>query len=496
MYDSNHIDDFEEYLQHQVNDHRMYPSDRVWQNIRGKINTPKRWPALSVFAVLIISGLIIGTILNKPVPDSVTPNFVYSLQTPVGEEIKKPDEIAKSNNQFADNNYSVEQLTSRTINDVVEKIKIDQAIAMQLSGSDQISPAENNFTANVQNLNNPEPEVALAKPSQKNILTANADVQINTYPVTFKNIDNYLFDVTSRLRSLLSTGAAVPYKGGAAFFISGRKEFSYDNNFDLKVSGDRKELLPSLNQLGKTSSRFDFRFYVTPSVSYRRLKESDNHSTQKDNLAGASLESDFRIDPSVAINHSAAIGYETGVGLGYKLSNKFVFTGGFQFNVSQYKINAFLYKDEPTVFTLNEGAYSSTVNTISSLRSVSGTKPLTIKNRYYQLSMPVGLEWNILNRGKFNWGVGTSIQPTYTFDKQPLIISSNYKNYADGSAYVRNWNVNANLETFFGYTTGGYRWQLGPQLRYQMLPSLVDRYPNKEYLINYGLKIGVVKQLK
>jgi hypothetical protein len=57
-------------------------------------------------------------------------------------------------------------------------------------------------------------------------------------------------------------------------------------------------------------------------------------------------------------------------------------------------------------------------------------------------------------------------------------------------------NLNANLESFFGYTIGSYRWQIGPQVRYQMLPSLVDKYPNREYLINYGLKIGVVKKLK
>ena len=56
--------------------------------------------------------------------------------------------------------------------------------------------------------------------------------------------------------------------------------------------------------------------------------------------------------------------------------------------------------------------------------------------------------------------------------------------------------INANAETFLGYTTGSYRWQIGPQVRYQMLPSLVDKYPNREYLFNYGLKVGVVKQLK
>ena len=101
----------------------------------------------------------------------------------------------------------------------------------------------------------------------------------------------------------------------------------------------------------------------------------------------------------------------------------------------------------------------------------------------------------MLSNSKFSWSLAGALQPTYTFDKQPLIISSNFKNYADGSAYVRNFNLNTNLETYFGYASGSYRWQIGPQIRYQLLPSLVDKYPNKEYLINYGLKIGVVKQL-
>ncbi|HYJ64049.1 MAG TPA: hypothetical protein VEV62_09925, partial [Parafilimonas sp.] len=185
-----------------------------------------------------------------------------------------------------------------------------------------------------------------------------------------------------------------------------------------------------------------------------------------------------------------------GLGLGYQLNKKFTLTGGFQFNISQYEIDAFLYKDEPVVLTLDEGKFSSTINTVSSLRSIAGSKPLTIKNRYYQISMPLGIDWMAWTSNKLSWGLAGSLQPTYTFDKQPLIISSNYKNYTDGSAYVRNWNVNANLESYFGYTTGSYRWQLGPQVRYQLLPSLVDKYPNREYLINYGLKIGVVKQLR
>lgn len=498
MHDSNDRDDFEEYLKDQVSSHRMYPSDRVWQNIRGKVHTPKKWPALSVFTVLIISGLLIGTLLNKPAPDAITPNFAFSLQSPQDERSSKANEQAKDNTQLA-NNYVVDQLTTRSINTVAEKIRIDNAIALQLAAiEDQIKTTGSNITvANMQQHVNtystPDASGSI-KPViiAENNITANGGINESSPSFTFRNIDNYFFNVTSRLRSILKSDPLHTSAGGAAFFLSSKNDFNYDY-LDLRVLPEHKDLLPSLKDLGKGSSRFDFRFYITPAVSYRRIKENNEPVKQS---SSASLQSDLRIDPSVAINHSPALGYETGLGLGYKLNNKFTLTGGFQFNISQYKINAFSYKDEPAAVVLDEGAYSSTVNTVSSLRSVSGTKPLTIKNRYFQLSMPVGIEWNILNRGRFSWGLGTGVQPTYTFDKQPLIISSNYKNYTDGSPYVRNWNVNANLETFLGYTTGSYRWQIGPQLRYQMLPSLVDKYPNKEYLLNYGVKIGVVKQLK
>ena len=241
-----------------------------------------------------------------------------------------------------------------------------------------------------------------------------------------------------------------------------------------------KQYLLALEQLGKKSSRFDFRFYVTPSVSYRRLKEKSQTTVQVNTV---SVESSYKVKPSQAINQSPAIGYETGFGLGYALTNKLTLTGGFQFNISQYKIDAFLYKDEPAVVTLGEGKFSNNINTVSSLRSIPGTKPLTINNRYYEISMPLGIDWMAWKNNRFSFGFAGAVQPTYTFDKQPLIITSNYKNYADGFNYVRNWNINANVESYFGYTTGSYRWQIGPQFRYQVLPSLVDKYPNREYLV-------------
>lgn len=489
MSEFNHKDKFEEYLKQQASEHRMYPSDYVWKNIRKKIHTPKKWPALSIVTVLIISALVIGTVLNKPVPDTVTANFHFTLQS-VENTLPEKSTSKSANTQInvIDEHYSAEQLTSNTIIAAVEKIKIDNAVAKQL-----IEPYINatEKTSVVASASEAEPTVKTL--TLRNADAGNFKIKIGNTSSALGNANYYLFNLTSRLKSILNTNPSQTRSGGVAFFQSGNTSLAY-NDFDLQVKPEHTELFPkALEQLGKNSDRFNFRFYITPSISYRHLSEHNQTSNKETNTV--SLESSYKVNPSQAIHHNPAIGYETGFGLGYQLNNKFTLTGGFQFNISQYKIDAFVHKDEPVALILDEGKFSSTVDAVSTLRSIPGTNPLTIKNRYYQLSMPVGLEWTIWNNNRFSWSVAGALQPTYTFDKQPLIISSNYKNYTDGSAYVRNWNLNTNLETYFGYTTGDYRWQIGPQIRYQLLPSLVDKYPNKEYLINYGIKVGVVKQL-
>jgi hypothetical protein len=489
MKETSHRDDLEEYLKQQASEHRMYPSDHVWRNIRKKIHTPIKWPALSVLTVLTISALVIGTVLNKPVPDTVTANFHFSLQSPANIVAEKaPADVKSIQTNVADEHYSVERLTSNTITAAVEKIQMDNAVRIQLAQTVKIPDA---YFASASNTPSAVTKVTTQKSEDIVAVQNKTPLSGNT----LSNINYYLFDVESRLRSILNAGPSQNTAGGVAFFQSGNNLSYHGFDIDLKVGSEYKELLPqALEQLSKNSSRFDFRFYITPSVSYRHLHEQKQNVQQQVNTV--SLESSYKVKPSEAIHQSPAIGYETGFGLGYALNKRFTLTGGFQFNISQYKIDAFLYKDEPVALTLDEGNFSSTVNTVSSLRSIPGSEPITIKNRYYQISIPIGIEWLAWNNDKFSWGLAGALQPSYTFDKQPLIISSNFKNYADGSEYVRNLNLNANLESFFGYTIGSYRWQIGPQVRYQMLPSLVDKYPNREYLINYGLKIGVVKKLK
>jgi hypothetical protein len=71
------------------------------------------------------------------------------------------------------------------------------------------------------------------------------------------------------------------------------------------------------------------------------------------------------------------------------------------------------------------------------------------------------------------------------------MLSTDYKNYTEVPWLSRKWNVNTSIETYVAYSTGKMNWQIGPQVRYQLLSSYISKYPLKENLFDFGLRIGM-----
>src|SRR6476469_453706 len=59
-------DELENFLQQQADDHRMYPSDKLWRNIQLTLHGETRWPALTYISIFIIAALVVTTLLMKP----------------------------------------------------------------------------------------------------------------------------------------------------------------------------------------------------------------------------------------------------------------------------------------------------------------------------------------------------------------------------------------------------------------------------------------------
>ena len=135
---------------------------------------------------------------------------------------------------------------------------------------------------------------------------------------------------------------------------------------------------------------------------------------------------------------------------------------------------------------------------ISAHYTQSNSDPIILRNRYYEVAAPIGMDYKVFEgtSGAVTINVAATVQPTYTFDKEPFVITNDYKNYADGSSLMRNWNINSSVEAYISYKIGALRWQIGPQFRYQHLPTYGGGYPIREHLLDYGIKLGFTKSLR
>jgi oligoribonuclease NrnB/cAMP/cGMP phosphodiesterase (DHH superfamily) len=112
------------------------------------------------------------------------------------------------------------------------------------------------------------------------------------------------------------------------------------------------------------------------------------------------------------------------------------------------------------------------------------------------LSIPIGFDYRILGNKKVNLSVASTIQPSYIFANYSYLISTNLRNYAKAPDLNRKLNVNGAMEASLNFNSGGFKWSIGPQYRYQLMSSFKNKYPIRENLMDFGIKLGVIKTIK
>jgi len=217
----------------------------------------------------------------------------------------------------------------------------------------------------------------------------------------------------------------------------------------------------------KHKSKLGYQVYFTPTVSYRTL--NDNHIN------------------NVAL-HKPDFGFEMGLAVKYPVTKKMKIRAGLQFNVNRYGIRTYNTSTEMATIRLKD---RDVVSTATNYNNFSGYRPNWLENFYFQVSSPIGVELNLSGNKNVRFGVASTIQPTYVLGDKAYLISSDYKNYVEVPKLIRHWNVGTSVETFVAYSTGTLKWQVGPQVRYQLLSSFVKTYPVKENLFDFGLKVGI-----
>lgn len=243
------------------------------------------------------------------------------------------------------------------------------------------------------------------------------------------------------------------------------------SNFERSNTNDDPLTIESvLNTYQPKARKLAWQTYFTPTISYRKL--NDNYI---DNVAP----------------HKPAFGFELGMAAKYAVSKNAKLRAGLQFNVNRYEIKTFDSYAQLATIRLNDRNGVDYVRTVTNYNNYTGYQSNWLQNFYFQVSAPIGVEFKIKGDDKMQFGVASTLQPTYLLGDKAYVISSDYKNYANMPGLVRHWNVNTSFETFVAYSTGHLNWQVGPQVRYQMLSSYIKKYPVKENLFDFGLKVGI-----
>ncbi|HEY4155435.1 MAG TPA: outer membrane beta-barrel protein, partial [Puia sp.] len=291
-------------------------------------------------------------------------------------------------------------------------------------------------------------------------------------------------------------------------------EMASDNSpsLSMKEKGSAQKNLPDLAEISdavtaseKTitnrnpmrNDRFRWEIYISPTLNTRHLDGVDYHNVSQ-TIQNAPITVVRFANVNGFVDNTPAMGYDLGGNVLYRLSQSLSLKAGLQFSFSRYYINAYNSNQPQSSAALNSyfGYIADSISNNSQGRNVAQKNPQHYQNKYYQLSMPVGIEWKVAGKGRLQFHAGATIQPGYLLNRDAYVLSSDYSSYSKEPAALRKWNLNAGAEIFLSYRLGKIRWELGPMLRYQILSTYKDSYPLKENLMNYGIRLGFSKTIR
>jgi len=242
------------------------------------------------------------------------------------------------------------------------------------------------------------------------------------------------------------------------------------NREEEVIASDPLSIESVLNSYRPRTKKLGWQFYFTPTLSYRNVNDNKINDI---------------------VPHKPAFGFELGTAAKYPISKNTKLRAGVQFNVNRYEIKTWDSYAQFATIKLVDGNKVGYVTKITNYNNLSGYQTNWLQNFFLQVSTPIGVEVKLSGDEKVQFGMASTVQPTYLLGDKAYLISADYKNYIEEPNLVRRWNVNTSLETFVAYSTGHLNWQVGPQVRYQVLSSYLKKYPIKEHLFDFGFKIGI-----
>jgi len=464
--------DFEQFVKQNADQYRMFPSEKVWENINSSLHTRKRWFSIGISLLLITTAAVTGVMILNPSQKQQANNSI------------KPAKASIQNNKLDQEKsgkiISPEQsiLGTKTVNGAngnQQKILFLDLPSVGLNEEEDQSIAN----ASENTVTSPElPQIALFQ--KENI---SKTVIVTNRTVTEKNNNHINFTQEKITNELPVVNEKYPETNSTSIEKKETKDL-----YPLTI-----ESVVNFYKHSRIRKKLSWQVFITPTISYRELAENKVFiNSAQFNSNGVSVF--YSPDINSVVTHKPDIGLQLGFTTGYTLSKNIKIISGLQFNVSKYDIRAYRSTSEVTTIALRTPSGGTTsYSTVTNYRNTSGgSKANWLHNLYLSASAPLGVEMNLVNSKRSYFGVAGTVQPSYILTNRSYLISTDYKNYAEIPSLIRKWNINTGFELFVGNTKGDLKWRIGPHVRYQTMSSFKKKYPVQEHLFDFGLKLGVL----
>ncbi|RYG05625.1 MAG: hypothetical protein EOO02_03245 [Chitinophagaceae bacterium] len=477
-------DDFEELLREKADQYKMYPSDKVWNGIQNSLHSKRKWYWLG-FA-LLLSG--------------VSYYAIDALIAPPQKHASQNKTIAAAGLSAASNTTTEStEAPEASINpSLVIPIPQQKNNSKQNSGIDQPFYGVFNIDRSLASVE-PGATVKMVESTlgtQEDHKDQNGNRRSKLAPVRLMTgyFEEIQLDNPLETANTTAAGTNGSEAGKSLRFPLEEAPAAEDV---MKINWLQQNALfeMDLPKLKRTS----LQLALTPTMNYRKLSANRNPGGEY-LVKNIPVAMNGNEDINAVVNHKPAIGFELGAHVRYAADRTVTLKAGLQFNFARYTIEAFASPStDLAAIALNSasiGVRRDSMISYSRISNVGGNSEQEIQNQYFQISAPIGIELLVAGGRRLRMHIAGTVQPTYLLNRNSYLITTDYLNYTKEPSLVRRWNVNTAAEAFLSYNTGTISWQVGPQFRYQLLSTYSSRYPIRENLMEYGVKIGVTKTIR
>ncbi len=488
--------DFEQFVKQNADQYRMFPSENVWTEIHNTLHSRRRWYGIGLALLLLTSGAVTWVMLSSTNKNLQDPGFALTsnIQSPSSLTEKKavePNLLSANQVRSTNNNRNV-PFNTGSVNADADPF-ISGNFSPEFNGEenkDENIAGTGNVMSNTVAFINAEKEIINpANPSTASASRTSSPAKLvnarNTKPAAVIAADKNNLKVSfARNENNSELIDLAIKKAGTEEKIINKPVIETDF-YPLTIES-------VLNTFKRNArKKLSWQVYFAPTISYRILKENKDfvrEAQARNNPYGFSSLYDI----NNVVTHKPDMGLEIGLTSAYSVSKRINLTAGFQVNVSKYDIKASTYPTEIAIIALEDNFGTTSVLANSNYRNYNGSKGNWLHNLYVSASLPIGAQLKIAGNSRINFGIGGTVQPTFVIRNKAYLLSTDYKNYAEIPSLMRPFNLSTGLETYVGFKAAGVKWKVGPQMRYQWLSSFEKEYPVKEYLFDFGLKLGIV----